>query len=282
MQSPTVMVSSTFYDLKQVRQDLSTFLLDALGYRALLSELPSFPVNPDLDTVTNCRRRVEEDVDVLVLVIGGRYGSVDDHSGKSVTNLEYLTARAKGIPIYVFVENRILNILPVWKANQQGDFSDVVDTPELFRFVDVIRDDHKNWVFPFEITQDITKTLRIQFANQFLEGLRLSKRLTGTGMAPYLAGAGPQTLRIALERPQAWEYRLFFRSWLDEIERRAWLLRDHRARVVVGVSENVPADAASEWLLTRSHELQGLASDNPEPPSECRSRRQLRRARPTR
>src|SRR5690242_6648001 len=76
--SPTVMVSSTFYDLKHVRQDIHLFLVDQLGYQALLSELPSFPVEPDLDTVANCQKRVREQADVLVLVVGGRYGSIDD------------------------------------------------------------------------------------------------------------------------------------------------------------------------------------------------------------
>ena len=48
---PNVMVSSTFYDLRQIRADLAHVILDELGYIALLSELPSFPVDPDLDTI---------------------------------------------------------------------------------------------------------------------------------------------------------------------------------------------------------------------------------------
>ncbi len=31
----------------------------------------SFPVDPDLDTVNNCLRAVEERADMLVLVVGG-------------------------------------------------------------------------------------------------------------------------------------------------------------------------------------------------------------------
>ena len=73
--APKVMVSSTFYDLRQIRADLARFIGDELGYIALLSGLPSFPVNPDLDTVANCRARVEQDADIFILVIGGRYGS---------------------------------------------------------------------------------------------------------------------------------------------------------------------------------------------------------------
>lgn len=56
--APTIMVSSTFYDLRQIRKDLDVFISEDLGYIPLLSELPSFPVDPDVDTIENCRRRV--------------------------------------------------------------------------------------------------------------------------------------------------------------------------------------------------------------------------------
>lgn len=90
------MVSSTFYDLRQIRADLAQFITNELGYVPLLSELPPFPVDPDLDTVANCRARVERDADIFVLVIGGRYGSIDDKTDKSITNLEFLS-RISGI-----------------------------------------------------------------------------------------------------------------------------------------------------------------------------------------
>lgn len=253
------MVSSTFYDLKQIRRDLAGFLSDELGYRALLSELPSFPINPDLDTIENCKRRVSDDADVLVLVVGGRYGSIDDRTAMSVTNLEYVTARAKGIPVYVFVEGRILSILPVWAANQTGDFAAVVDTPQLFAFVQTIRDADKVWVFPFETAQDIATTLRMQFAHLSLQGLKLQRKLGGDGLPSYLREAAPKTLRIALEKPAAWEYRLFFQAWMDEVRCRTCGLRDHNARVAIGLSDYVSAETAKDWLLTRLHELRSLA-----------------------
>ena len=88
------MISSTFYDLRQIRDDLRQFI-EGVGYRPLLSEHASFPIDPDATTIENCRRRVEQDADILVLVIGGRYGSIDATPNKSVTNLEYTSARHK-------------------------------------------------------------------------------------------------------------------------------------------------------------------------------------------
>ena len=58
--TPTVMVSSTFYDLTQIRQDLYGFIANELGYEPLLSEHKSFPIDPGLDTIPtaarSCRR----------------------------------------------------------------------------------------------------------------------------------------------------------------------------------------------------------------------------------
>jgi hypothetical protein len=121
--TPTAMVSSMFFDLQQVRSDITDFLIDRMGYAALLSELSSFPIDPGLNTIENCKRRVEQGADVLVLIVGGRYGEVDSRSDGSITNLEYFAARAKGIPIYAFVKKDILAVLPVWLSNPSADFS---------------------------------------------------------------------------------------------------------------------------------------------------------------
>jgi Domain of unknown function (DUF4062) len=162
---PCVMVSSTYYDLRQVRTDLEAFLGRDLGYRPLLSEFPSFPIDPDKTTIENCRARVEKNAEILVLLIGGRYGSVDRSSNKSITNLEYLAARAKGIPIYAFVEKRTLAALPLWEANPNVDFSVAVDDPRVFEFVRQLRTEDGVWTFEFETAQDIVGALRLQFAH---------------------------------------------------------------------------------------------------------------------
>jgi len=256
--TPTVMVSSTFYDLRQIRNDLYLFISENLGYIPLLSEFPSFPIDPDVDTIENCRRRVEQNADILVLVIGGRYGSIDTKSEKSITNLEFLTARAKGIPIYVFVDKSVLSILPVWKTNPEGNFSAVVDSPKLFEFIELIRKEERVWTFEFDNAQDITTTLRIQFAYLFRDALRIKQILSGSGMPHFMEELRPKTLRLALEKPDAWEYRLFFQSWLDEVERRADMIREYKDGLQLESTIYVSALNAPEWFQTQLHELSGL------------------------
>lgn len=73
----------------------------------------SFPIDPDKDTIHNCLRVVEERANILVWIVGGRYGYVTNHENKSITNLEYLRAKTKGIPIFIFVDQSIINMLPI-------------------------------------------------------------------------------------------------------------------------------------------------------------------------
>lgn len=256
--APKVMVSSTFYDLRQIRTDLQQFITNDLGYTALLSELSSFPVDPDSNAIENCRARVEKDADILVLVIGGRYGSLDNQSEKSITNLEFLAARQKGIPIYAFVEKRILALVPVWKRNQSGDFSAEVDTPKLFAFVEHVQSDEKVWTFPFETAQDIVRVLRLQLAYLFYDSLRLRSRLSGSVLPDYFYSLGTRSLRTVLERPRAWEFRLFLEALMEEVDRRAGQFKEYSAGLTLDVAEFVPASNAIEWILTRFHELEGL------------------------
>ena len=131
---PSIFVSSTCYDLKQIRRDIREFIEADLGYEAILSEYDSFPIDPDKDTINNCLRVVEQRADIMVLIVGSRYGYITDHGEKSITNLEYLRAKAKGIPIFVFIDQKVSNILPVWKKNKEMNFSDILlDTEYMFK-----------------------------------------------------------------------------------------------------------------------------------------------------
>ncbi len=255
-----VMVSSTFYDLKQVRADLVNFLADQMGFQPLVSELGSFPVDPDADTAENCRRRVERDADLLVLIVGGRYGSVDASTAKSITNLEYLAARAKGIPIYAFVEKGVLGLLPIYKANPDADFSAVVDDPRVLDFVLEIREVHSVWSHDFELAQDIIATLRCQFSYLMAEGLTVLRKLRKAEWSQGVRLLSGQALRFALEKPVGWEYRLFAAALKDEIAERAELRRRYDLGLVIGQFQYIPTGGTEIWLRARMNEFKGLTS----------------------
>src|SRR5436190_10376359 len=241
---PTIFVSSTCYDLRDARAALKTFCED-LGYQPFVSEFETFPVNPDNTAIENCLRVVDENADILLLVVGERYGTAAEND-KSVTNREFLRARAKGIPIYAFVQKSVLNNLRVWQKSPDANFSGVADSPKLFEFVDSLLKKEEIWVFPFENVDDITSTLKIQLAYLFLDALVLRSRLKKVGLPPILAQLKGHSLRLAIERPKVWEQRLFASVLKDEIERVNQLKLDLKYGIALG--EGKYLESISELL----------------------------------
>ena len=253
---PCVMVSSTFYDLRQIRDDLRQFI-EGVGYQPMLSEHPSFPIDPDATTIENCRRRVEQDADVLVLVIGARYGSIDATPNTSVTNLEYTSARHKRIPIYVFIDPQVLALLPLWKRNPATDFSGQVDSPRLFEFIEHVRTIDSVWMSEFRSARDISDALRTQFAFQQQTGLRLQRHMLGLADQEWFDTLRGEALRVALDRPPAWEYLLFATALRDGVARHRRLARTHALKIPIGFGEDVQDPL--EWIQNRFSDALRLA-----------------------
>jgi hypothetical protein len=216
MQPLSIFVSSTCYDLRALREHLRSEIT-AWGHDPVLSEYPSFPVSPDLTTVDNCKKVVRERADVFVLVIGGRRGSLDPATDRSVVNVEYREARHVGIDCVVFVEKQVWDLLPHFKKNPDADFSSTVDYPDVFRFIDEIAEGTK-WIFPFARTDEILTTLRTQLSIRFRDLLTRarSNRLT---IPPEFVGESEVIARIALDKDRLWEYRLACELLKDRMRR---------------------------------------------------------------
>jgi hypothetical protein len=93
-----VFVSSTFTDLIEERQAAVEAILSS-GHIPAGMELFSAG---DESQMTVIERWIDES-DVYLLILGGRYGSVDSKTGKSYTQLEYEYALAKKKPMFSVV-----------------------------------------------------------------------------------------------------------------------------------------------------------------------------------
>lgn len=93
-----VFVSSTYRDLKPERQAAVEAILKA-GHIPAGMELFSAGSESQLETI----RRWIDDSDVYMLILGGRYGSVDAKTSLSYTELEYDYALSKDKPIFAVV-----------------------------------------------------------------------------------------------------------------------------------------------------------------------------------
>ncbi len=215
---PVVFVSSTCYDLKQVREDIKDFFEKDYGFEAMLSEFDSFPINPCKGTFENCLGNVDNYADFFVLIIGTRYGYVTD-IGKSITNLEYLHARAKGIPTFVFVNKQLYDSLPLWRSNPTGDFSSIVDNSQIYEFIASIYDECTQWVYTFENVRDITMAMKNQLSLIFSDGLKYNRIISTPKYAILNSNICEAAMRTVIEQPYAWEYKFLAYVLKDEFEK---------------------------------------------------------------
>ncbi len=134
-----VFVSSTYTDLIEERQAAVEAILDA-GHIPAGMELFKAGNESQLKTIY---KWIDES-DVYMLILGGRYGSIEANSGKSYTQLEYEYALSKNIPVFAvvlsdtFLTSKI-NMLKLPNVMEQKA-SDKYQTFKLFVMSKIIRE----------------------------------------------------------------------------------------------------------------------------------------------
>jgi hypothetical protein len=110
---PTVYISSTIYDFRDLRSALK-YWLEELGYEVMLSEFNDFTKPLDENSYIACLRAVES-ANYFILLIGGRVGGLfDTKQGVSITRMEYRTAyelmQAARMKLVTFVREDLWNV----------------------------------------------------------------------------------------------------------------------------------------------------------------------------
>ncbi len=170
MAIPRVFVASTCYDLKYIRENLKYFV-KSLGYDPVLSEEGTVFFDPGKHTHDACISEVPN-CQLLVLIIGGRYGGNLKDTGKSITNAEYQEAVKQKVPIFTLVEQAVYAEHHVYTKNKENTDIDTakivypaVDSQLIFDFIDEVRKaSFNNAIQPFRDFADIENYLRQQWA----------------------------------------------------------------------------------------------------------------------
>lgn len=183
MSKPRVFISSTFYDLRYVRESLEKFI-EALGFEAVLSEKGSIAYDPSHPLDKSCYRDAENS-DIFVLIIGGRYGSAASEEEKeipsdffdryaSVTKKEYDSAVERDIPIYILVDRAVFTEYKTFTKNRDAEKINYahVDSVNVFHLIDqILRQSRNNPLYQFENQNEITTWLLKQWSGLFKEML---------------------------------------------------------------------------------------------------------------
>jgi hypothetical protein len=107
MARPRVFISSTFYDLRQVREDLERMIRE-LGYESVRHEVGAVPYGKE-DRPEEYAYREIELCDIVVSIIGGRFGTQSDQEPHySISQNELRRALERGIQVFIFIEKNVL------------------------------------------------------------------------------------------------------------------------------------------------------------------------------
>jgi hypothetical protein len=165
---PRLFVSSTFYDLRVVRSDLERGVRD-LGYDPVLHERGHVPYTKESTLEENCYREISN-VDILVAIIGGRFGANASDGDHSISQQEIRTALRLNKQIYIFIDAGVLYEYRTYLLNlEKIDIKyAAVDNVQIFKFIDEVNAlKGNNAMFPFETSNDIMILLREQLAGLF-------------------------------------------------------------------------------------------------------------------
>lgn len=182
MAKPRVFISSTFYDLKQIRLELDKFI-EGLGYEPVRNEVGDIPYGKDEELQSYCYKEISN-VDILISIIGGRYGSeaiTDEFSQEySVSQMELKTAWHEDKQVFIFIENSVFTEYETYLINK--DNKDVkyrfVDNPNIYKFIEEIKGlSTNNNIKGFDTADDIKAYLKEQFSGLFKQFLIDSKRM---------------------------------------------------------------------------------------------------------
>ncbi|MDX9796575.1 MAG: DUF4062 domain-containing protein [Arcobacteraceae bacterium] len=192
-----VFVSSTCYDLAIVREQLKKFI-GQMGYQSVLSDYTDIVYDPREHTHSSCIQEVNN-IDILVLIIGSRYGGevipealakididrlknisknkniFEDGNSISITQAEVLKAIELEIPIYIFVNEKVYHEYFMYTKNR--DLIDKINFPSIdtqgtakyiFNFIDFLSHRlNNNNIMTYSKLEDIELQLKKQWAGYF-------------------------------------------------------------------------------------------------------------------
>lgn len=179
MAKPRVFISSTFYDLRYVREDLERFVLE-LGYEPIRYEAGAVPYSAKAPLEESAYREVAF-CDIIVCIIGGRYGTASATREGSITQNELKEALERGVQVYVFVDQNVLTEFETYQLNKGNPEMKYryVDNVKVFEFLEAIYTlPQNNPITPFQTSADISAFLQAQWAGLFQRFLKEETRLS--------------------------------------------------------------------------------------------------------
>jgi hypothetical protein len=160
-----VFISSTFDDLRDERQAVTWAFLK-LRHIPVGMENLSASTDRGWETI----RDLIDNTDYYVIIVAGRYGSVDPATGKSWTEMEYEYARGCGVPVLAFI--RRMESIPVSKFDRAS-------ADKLEAFVATITGDKGHLAEWWDEREDLVSAATAALSNHIRDDERRKRRRPG-------------------------------------------------------------------------------------------------------
>ncbi len=187
---PKIFVSSTYYDLKYAREDLSNFI-NGYKFEPILFENGDIGYEPGKPLDESCYSNISKS-DMVILLIGGQYGSPATGESKddskefakymSITRKEFIAANEANIPIFVFIDTDVYAEYHVYEKNKEKieekneiTFNAAKDI-NVFRFISSICKYPNIVVNSFKKISEVKEYLSNQWSNYFLNYLEIRRK----------------------------------------------------------------------------------------------------------
>lgn len=167
MAAPRVFISSTYYDLRHVREDIGNFI-KSMGYEPVMHDKGGITYTQTETLEESCYSELQN-CDIVVCVIGNKYGTKSQNGDLSITMNELMSAIKARKKIYIYVLKDVYIENRTYIRNRDKDFEPAsVDNIKIHKFVAKIQENVKNHpIETFENISDIINNLKTQFAGLF-------------------------------------------------------------------------------------------------------------------
>jgi hypothetical protein len=178
MARPRVFISSTFYDLRQLRADLERFIRE-IGYEPVQHERGHVPYGSAEKLESYCYKEIGQ-VDIVVNIVGGRFGSTSFDEANSISQMELKTALKLNKQSYVFVDASVMAEYRMYLRNKNlhGLRYVAADDERIFKFIEEVEAlPRNNQLIEFRHSEEIALHLREQWAGLFQRFLQEQEHL---------------------------------------------------------------------------------------------------------
>lgn len=183
---PRVFVSSTFYDLRYIREDLANFIR-AHDFEPIMFEEGDIGYTPGKPLDDSCYEAMRNS-DMAILIIGGQYGSAatgedeKSESFASITRNEFKNAVDGNVPVFCFIDSSVQVEYEIYKLNrdkltenEESILFRTVKNINVFKFIQEIYEIGNIPITSFNKVEEIKDYMGKQWADMFKKYLEYLK-----------------------------------------------------------------------------------------------------------